>query len=241
MCLLLYDHQAAWVLIPIDTRNVMARQNSSCNLGRKEHWMKWPWTPRVWDQDYALPGYRTSRCEHGVITFPSCWSVLMTNSHLKDVFMLLPSVNSAQWTHREVVLRYTRDKFWDMFSCEVIEKNKEGKKKKLSWRLAFIYISPHIFPEDFNILVLETKTEIYEFCRMNTWSHNTCHCEVVSDFFPTEAVWAESAWQRVSSWCGSAGVTLMRAQTLVPVWDSPTLWVWAQSLCYYWNVSRMLN
>ena len=163
---------------------------------------------------------------------------LMIKSHLKDVFMLFPSVNSAQWTQRKVVLRYTRDKFWDMFSCEVIEKIREEKE---TWRLAFIYRSPHIFPEDFNILMLETKTEIYEFCRMNPWSHNTCHCEVVSDFFPTEAVRAESAWQRVSSWCGSAGVTLMRAQTPVPVWDSPTLWVWAQSLCYYWNVSRMLN
>lgn len=55
---------------------------------------------------------------------------LMTNSHPKDVFMRFPSVNSAQWTQREVVLRYTRGKFWDMFSCEVIEKNKEGKEKK---------------------------------------------------------------------------------------------------------------
>ncbi|CAM9476387.1 unnamed protein product [Rangifer tarandus platyrhynchus] len=38
----------------------------------------------------------------------------------------------------------------------------------------------------------------------------------------SEAVRAESTWQRVSSWCGSASVTPMRAQTPVPVWDSGT-------------------
>lgn len=69
---------------------------------------------------------------------------LMIKSHLKDVFMLFPSVNSAQWTQREVVLRYTRDKFWDMFSCEVIEKIKKGRKRNLE-ACFHLYISSY-FP-----------------------------------------------------------------------------------------------
>lgn len=59
------------------------------------------------------------------------------------------------------------------------------KKKKLSWRLAFIYSSSYFSWVLQYILVLEIQTKMYEFRGMNTWSNNFCPCKAVSAFFPT--------------------------------------------------------
>lgn len=105
LCILFFGHQAAWVLATADARKVkwwcteILLWHKQESIEGSDH--RHPWTR----QDHYLDS-GTSSCELGIVTFPSCCFVLMTDLTLEG------SSHASPWW--ALPNDPTGDQFWDI-------------------------------------------------------------------------------------------------------------------------------